>query len=315
MATLSTEELLTDVMDAFKVRFPLINSIATDFSSEPSSLNQTLTARITSLPTVQDYDATNYGYETNAADANGLTTDVSVTLNRHKHVPVKVDYIDQISTKRDLYAEATGNLAYALGKEAFDYAMGLAVAANFSENTVETTANTDKETLDAIAKGLNENGASPVGRFGIVNSATYNQLEADARIASGDYYGQQRTNNGYGNLTNVSGFDNIYEYPSLPANSENLAGFFGTSESIVMASRVPNDVEQLASRVGIPAISRVNTVTDADTGLTLMGITWQKSGLFDVYTTLVWIYGMAAGKQGGTAGTLTDYAGHRLVTA
>ncbi len=45
-----------------------------------------------------------------------------------------------------------------------------------------------------------------------------------------------------------------------------------------------------------------------------MGIKWQKSGPFDLYMTLVWLYGIAAGAQGGSAGDKTDYAGHRLVT-
>lgn len=315
MSTLQTEELLTDVMDAFKVRFPLLNNISTDFDGSSAKLGQTITARVSSLPTVQNYDATNYGYETNAADANGLTSDVSVTLDRHKHVPVKIDYIDQISTKRDLYNETIGNLAYSLGKEAFDHAMSLIVDAGFSHNVTETLANTDKDTLSSISAELNLNGAAPVGRYGIVNSATYNALEADQRISSGDYYGQSRTGNGYGQLSNVAGFENIYEYPDMPTNSVNLAGFFGTREAIVMAARIPNDVEQLANRVGIPSISKVDTVTDADTGLSLMGITWQKSGLFDVYTTLVWVYGMNAGRLGGAANAGLDKAGVKLVTA
>jgi hypothetical protein len=314
MSTLQTEELLTDVMDAFKVRFPLLNNISTDFDGSSAKLGQTITARVSSLPSVQNYDAT-YGYEANAADANGLTSDVSVTLNKHKHVPVKIDYIDQISTKRDLYNETIGNLAYSLGKEAFDHAMSLIVDAGFSHNVTEALADTDKDTLSSISAELNLNGAAPVGRYGIVNSATYNALEADARISSGDYYGQSRTGNGYGQLSNVAGFENIYEYPDMPTNSVNLAGFFGTREAIVMAARIPNDVEQLANRVGIPSISKVDTVTDADTGLSLMGITWQKSGLFDVYTTLVWVYGMSAGRLGGAADTGLDKAGVKLVTA
>tara|TARA_R110001632_G_scaffold37851_1_gene95509 strand:+ start:685 stop:1626 length:942 start_codon:yes stop_codon:yes gene_type:complete len=313
MSTLSTTELITDVMDAFKVRFPILNNLSTDFSSDSARLGQTITARIAGLPTVQDYGAD--GYESNAADANGLTTDVNVTLNRHKHVPVKIDYIDQISTKRDLYNETIGNLAYSLGKEAFDHAMSLAAVANFSQATVSADAASDKDVLDAITASMNGVGAAPVGRYGIVNSAVFNALEADPRISSGDYYGQRRGANSYGNLSNVSGFENIYEYPSLVSGAGNLSGFFATREAIVMASRLPTDVEKLANRVGIPSISKVDTVTDADTGLSLMGITWQKSGVFDVYTTLVWVYGMSAGTQGGAAGTLSDYAGHRLASA
>ena len=56
MATLSTTELITDVIDAFKVRFPLMSAIGTDFSSDEAKLGQTITGRILSLPSVQDYD-------------------------------------------------------------------------------------------------------------------------------------------------------------------------------------------------------------------------------------------------------------------
>lgn len=314
MATLSTTELITDVIDAFKVRFPLMSAIGTDFSSDEAKLNQTITGRILSLPSVQDYNGTD-GYKSNSASANGLTTDVSVTLNRHKHVPIKVDFLDQVSTKRDLYAETVGNMAYALGKEAFDYALGLVTEANFTNEVVATTANSDYDVLGSINKTLNTNGASATGRIGIVNSDVFQTLDADQRIASGDYHGQQRGASAYGVLSNVSGFESIFEYPDLPDNSQNLSGFFTDKTGIVMASRIPNDVEALANRIGIPAISKVDVVSDADTGLTMMGITYQDAGTFDVYTTLTWIYGVSAGTQGGSAGALTDKGGVRLATA
>jgi hypothetical protein len=314
MATLSTTELITDVIDAFKVRFPLMSAIGTDFSSDEAKLGQTITGRILSLPTVRDYDGTD-GYKANSASANSLTTDVSVTLNRHKHVPIKVDFIDQVSTKRDLYAETVGNMAYALGKEAFDYTMGLVTETNFTNEVVATTANSDYDVLSSVNKTLNTNGASATGRIGIVNSDVFQTLDSDQRIASGDYHGQQRGASAYGVLSNVSGFESIFEYPDLPDNSQNLSGFFTDKTGIVMASRIPNDVEALANRIGIPAISKVDVVSDADTGLTMMGITYQDAGTFDVYTTLTWIYGVSAGTQGGSAGDLTDKGGVRLATA
>lgn len=104
-------------------------------------------------------------------------------------MPVKIDYLDQISTSRDLYQESVGNLAYSLGKEAFDHAMGLILAATFSQSSIFTTGNSDKDMLDNIAGDLNGIGAAPIGRFGIVNTAVFAALEADSKIASGDYHG------------------------------------------------------------------------------------------------------------------------------
>lgn len=314
MATLSTTELITDVIDAFKVRFPLMSAIGTDFSSDEAKLGQTIRGRVLSLPSVQEYNGTD-GYKSNSVSANSLTTDVDVTLNRHRHVPIKVDFLDQVSTKRDLYSETVGNMAYSLGKEAFDYAMGLAVQANFSHEVVASEANSDYDALAKANSVLNKNGASATGRFGIVNSNVFNALDADARIASGDYHGQQKGASAYGQLSNVAGFENVFEYPDMPANSETLTGYFGDKTGIVMASRIPNDVEALANRIGIPAISKVDVVSDADTGLSMMGITYQDAGTFDVYTTLTWIYGVVAGAQGGTDNSLTDKGGLRLATS
>lgn len=70
------------VIDAFKVRFPLLKKIATDFKAESARLGEQVIARVSSVPSVQDYDGTT-GYEANAASANEIVVDVPVTINRH----------------------------------------------------------------------------------------------------------------------------------------------------------------------------------------------------------------------------------------
>lgn len=314
MATLSSAEIISDVLDAYKTRFPLLTAISTDFSAEEARLGQTITGRIASLPTVRDYDATD-GYKANAANANDMTTDVSVTISNHKHVPVKIDYIDQIKTKRNLYNEVIGQLAFALGKKACDDALALITAANFTHSVTDGTP--DLSTLNTIAGTLNGQGAAPVGRFGIVNSATYQSLENDEKIASGNYHGQQRTSNAYGNLSNIAGFGNIFEYPDLATASSytNISGFFADRSSIVMAARVPSDYNAVAAQLGIPSIASTEVVSDPDTGLSIMGITYQEAGTFDIYTTMVMMYGFVAGTNGGSADDLLDNSAVVLASA
>ncbi len=101
----------------------------------------------------------------------------------------------------------------------------------------------------------------------------------------------------------------------MPDNSENQTGFFGTKESIILATRVPQDTNEIAKAAGIPQVASFETMTDPDTGLTLLGIKWIEQGTFDVYCTVTVMYGAVAGNQGGDTGAKTDYAGHRLVTA
>jgi hypothetical protein len=315
--TLSTPQILELVMDAFKVRLPFLTSaFATDFSDSQAKFNQQVNARIASLPTVQSYDAST-GYKANAAESKSLLDDVPVTINQHKHVPIKLDFLDEASTVNqiNLLEEATMNCGYVLAKSMADYCLGLAVAANFSETSTYSTANSDLDMLVNVREDLNAVGANTVGRFGIVNSAVMSTLTTDSRIASGDYHGQRIGAEAYGRLQNIQGFSNIWEYPDMPANSENLSSFFGTKESIILATRVPTDTNDVARAMGIPQIASFETMTDEDTGLTLLGIKWIEQGTFDVYCTVAVMYGAVAGMQGGSAGDKTDYAGHRVVTA
>lgn len=315
MATLTnTVELVTDVIDAFKVRFPMIASMSTDFSADEAKLGDTIRGRVSSVPAAADYDGTD-GYKANATSANSLTEDVSITLNQHKHVPVKVDYINQISTKRNLYNEVVGQMAFQLGKTMTDFVLNKITQANFTHELTGSELNSDYDALATATALLNANGAAPVGRYGIVNSGVFGALESDQRIASGDYHGQQRGGSAYGVLTNVGGFEAIYEYPALPANSENLTGFFADKSALVIASRVPTDMDAVAQSLGVPSIAKTEVVSDADTGLSFMNITYQDPHTFDMYTTTTVIYGAYAGAEGGTDNTGTDKGGLRLATS
>jgi hypothetical protein len=317
MLTLSTTQILDLVMDAFKVRLPfLVSAFATDFSDKRAKLNQTVNARIAGLPTVQDYDADS-GYKANATDAKSLLNDVPVTINQHKHVPIKLDFLDAAQTVSQikLLEESTMNCGYVLAKSIADYALSLSVAANFSKSSTFTALNSDKDMLEAVRVAMNANGANTSGRFGIVNSDVFSTLDGDSRISSGDYHGKRIGAEALGNLTGLQGFANVWEYPDMPANGENQSGFFGTKESIIIATRVPSDTAEIAKAAGIPQIASFETMTDKDTGLTLLGIKWIEQGTFDVYCTVTVMYGAVAGSQGGAAGELTDYAGHRIVTA
>ena len=304
-------------MDAFKVRLPfLVSAFATDFSNERAKFNQTVNARIASLPSVQSYDE-DTGYKANAADSKSLLNDVPVTIDQHKHVPIKLDFLDEASAVNqiNLLQESTMNCGYVLAKSIADYCLALATAANFSESSVVTEVNSDLDMLGGVRTALNAVGANTMGRFGIVNSAVMSTLNADSRIASGDYHGQRIGGEALGQLRGIEGFTNVWEYPDLPGNGENLSAFFGCKESVILATRVPNDTQEVATAMGIPQIASFETLTDPDTGLTLLGIKWIEQGTFDVYCTVAVMYGAVAGKQGGAAGEKTDYAGHRLVTA
>ena len=264
MATLTTTEILTDTLDAFKLQFPMLGNFTSDMSSGSAVKGQTIMAHIANLPTASTYDAT------------------------------------------------TG---YALGKSIVDFALGKVLAANFTNAVNESVVgDVDRETLGAIRKEMNLNGAAPSGRFGIVNGDAFESLDTDPRIASADYHGQQIEGNSLGQLNNVSGFEAIYEYPTLAANGELLAGVFLDPRGIAIATRLPDHNIDYANDLGIPRAGKFEVVEDPDSGLALLGISWEQPGTFDQFLTVTVLHGAAAGAQGGSAGAITDKAGVRLTT-
>lgn len=313
-ATLSTNQLVNDVIDAFKVQFPVFRSMGTDFATGQAKLGQQVIARVSKVPTAATYDATT-GYKNGATSANSTVEDVTVTLNQHKHIPIKISHLDQIATTRDLYSDSIRNVAYAMGKTFLDYILSLSVAANFTQSTTETINNTSRDTLGKVRKAMNAKGAMNFGRYGIVNSDFYEQLEKDARITSADYYAQRTGANGYGMLQNVSGFSAIYEYPDLPANSHNQSAVFADPRAFVLATGIPSDTGVIAARYGIPQVMSQEVISDPMSGMQFLLLKWQEAGTGDLYFSLAFLYGATAGAAGGSAGDKTDYAGHRVVTA
>jgi len=215
--TLFENELLATVLGKFKVQFPMLTSFTTNFSSDGVIDGQTLTARIRKAATVRSYGGT-AGYEDNAALSTDLLEDVPVTVNRHRHVPVVIDH-EKVSASSINLDEAAGEIAFDLGKEAVDYALGLCRGSNFSQRSEYTEASSDLDATENIRGDLNAIGARQTNRFGIVNTAVSGFLGLDSRVASGDYHGQLNGPNAFRTWTGVSGFQNIWEYPSMPENN------------------------------------------------------------------------------------------------
>lgn len=315
MATLTVNEIMMDTLDAFKTVVPMIRAFSTDFSSKTAVKGDTITAHISGLPSVADYNATT-GFVNGAVEAETLLTDVPVVLDQLKHVPVKVDWLTQLASKKPLYLEAIRNQAYVLGKSVIDAAMAKFTAANITHKVTSAAANTQYETLEAIRTQLNSQSAASAGRFGFINSTVAGYLQQDPIISSGDYFGQRNGGQGFRNWQNIAGFENIWEYPDLPT-AESLTGVFGERRLVTVATRLPDfsNNDAVAGALGIPRVMRYYPIQDPETGLALLGVAWQAAGTGDIYVSACVLYGTAVGTQGGAADAITDKAGVRLATA
>jgi hypothetical protein len=314
--TLTVDEIMMDVLDAFKVEIPfMLSSWSTDFSSKTAVKGDKITAHISTLPVTQSYDVTT-GFKANAAAADSLIADVPVTLNQFKHVPVKVTWLTQLASKIPIYREAIRQYGYVLAKSVVDYAITQILAANSTYSETIAPINFNLDSCETLRTDLNTQKASPRRRFGILNSTYAASLQNDDRVKSALFYGQLNGDYGYRVFRNVAGFPNVWEYPDFPAggNGENLVGFFGDPRAVVIANRRV-DFSNAAEMLGVPQVMKFYQVSDPDSGLEMTGVGWQEVGTGDVYVSCALLYGVTVGKNGGAQNAVTDQALLRLKSA
>lgn len=215
MPTLSTTLILQKTLERFAVQFPMLEGMSTDFSDKPLRLNDTVTAHVEVLPTAADYNAST-GYAGGATDGRSLLVDLPITVDKHRHVPIKLAHLDLIKDQKNRYGRLIDNTSYVIGKEMVDSVLGKFNSANVSYGTTEAVANWDLETLEGVNSQMNLQGASPAGRIGIISTLAAGQLALDNRIASKDFYGALTGGSAYRVFRNIAGFQAIYEYPGLP---------------------------------------------------------------------------------------------------
>jgi len=316
--TLTTKEILLDVIRSFTKQIPAINRMGTDFRPDRLKLNQTYIAHIPGLPTIADYDAAQGGYKKGAQSARSLLTDVPIIVNKHKHVPLKWTHLDSIQDNKQRYTEVIQNAGYTLAKAVIDDLLSQVLAANFSEKTIKAIADFDLEALTEITGKLNMRGALTNGRAAIISTAAANVFGADIRVSSKDFKGQMAGDSSLRRWQSVAGFADVFEYPDMPANGENLYAFAFDPRAFALLAGIPEDFHSpVAAQLGIPNSMGFESVTDPDTGITMAAVSWQEQGTGDFFWSPTIVWGSALGKQGAAnpAGSLTDYAGHRIVSA
>jgi hypothetical protein len=254
MPTLSTTRLLQSLLSAYRVQVPMLGNMATQFDDAPIRLGETVMAHVRTLPTKASYDAST-GYANGANSARSLLTDVPVVVDSHEHVPLRWEHLNNISDQKDNYNGAIADASYVLGRSMVDSVMAKYRASNISGQEASAAADVDLEVLEAINTRMNENGASPSGRIGIVSSAVAGALALDKRIASRDFYGILNGGNAYRVFRGVAGFQAIYEYPGLSNNNKAGQAFTAATTDIITAAGhgfVNGDRVRVSSTTALP---------------------------------------------------------------
>jgi phage I-like protein len=282
-------------LELLKSIFPPLVRFTTDFSDQPATFNQNIITRIITVPTVVTYSTA-----TGWADASAQTTDVTITINNHKGIPITFGENLLASTMRQLFGEFAEASAYALAKDLVDSIYSRLTDANFTNNTVSTSAAFNRSAVIDVGVALSTRGV-PLGlgnRTMLLWPVAFGNLEKDTSMVQ---FGTnvpmptiitEGTTPESAFAIKVESF-NIYSAPNLPSNNANLVGFAGSKSALCIATRTPNDYT--TANPG-SSFGNVQMVTDPDIGITVMQVQYVNHTLGTATSRIALMYGTAAGQ-------------------
>lgn len=214
--TLSSPEILLDVIRAFRVSVPAINLLGRNFRQTGLRFNKRYTAHVATVAAVESVSTT---YDVTGNDARELLSDVPVTVDKRFGARLYWRNLLAIQDDKFEYNKVIESAGAALAKAMVDDLLSTARSEYFSQRTIVATADSDVDMLASVTTAMNGVGASSLGRVMFCNSAVAASLAADSRLGSKDFAGQLQGEEGYRSWSRVNGFRLIQEYPSLPVNN------------------------------------------------------------------------------------------------
>jgi hypothetical protein len=293
LGTLNSALILQEALRLVFTQRPLLSAITKNMDTMGALQNQTVITRLKTVPPAVNADD---------AAPDFITTDVPVVLNKSRKVHARFTAAQLNSTNRNLLQEAAEPLARSMANDIIDSVAALWTTANFTNETVSNAP--DYSTMLELRKAITSRGVHGT-RYMAVNPATYEALLLDPR--ANRFYksflppGTDPIENG--ELNQVAGFAQIFEYPAIPSDNH-MTGFAFTDEATVLAIRPPLDPREAFPNGQVPFPGTFEIVTDPVTGLSVAAVEYIEADTLACNVQMRYIYGVAKGN--------TD-AGQRLV--
>lgn len=278
--------LAESVIASLKGKLPALRSFSSLFTAAESGAGKTV-----QVPLIGTSTATEFGSGGYLTQDDATITAANVTL-KHFKVSSRFSPLDVKMYGAQFLANAfVPTASNALAEKCLAEVGALIVAANYSSAVNTGAALSYAEVV--TAKGVLDAAKAAEPRAWVLNPTYANGLLSDATIIGNNVLGAGILTSG--NIGTLVGA-NVFQWNSLPANSESLAGFGCGADAIAVASALPMSE--------IPGFEVANAV-DADTGLGVQVIMGQEqSGYYNVTATL--LFGAAVGRATSL---------HRLTTA
>lgn len=290
LGSLAGTIVLNRSLDLLKVELPMLNGITTDFSAEAIKQGQQVTTRLRTVPTVTDYDP-----DTGYATSDVGTSDVSISINKHKAVQIAFGQSEIASTGRDLIGEQAEGISYALAKAFMADLMALPNNTDHGTNykTVKALASLTRADLVAMEKAMSKRGVSKSRQLW-VNPDVYEKFSNDTTLVNLAVYQKPEMITG-SSLPPIAGF-NVFRAVDLPATafgSGALQGFGFAPDAFALATRLPNDYTKAVGVDGGGALE----VISHESGISFQVVKFVDHILGKSYWRAALQYGVANGQK------------------
>ena len=263
-------------------KYPIIGTIATDFSEQQLPFGASVIAKIPSVGLCQNYNgATGY----NASSIN--TNDVTVTMNQHPYAALSLNDEEMTQISPALFAQLADSFAVSIGENVMSSIAALWTTGNYTGTpTVQAATGVSRLTVINAETQLNIRNVPKAGRFAVVNSVFYGQLLQDPSLVS-TFFVPGGPGVAGPNVPVVNGIQ-ITEYSLLP-NTANLQAVVGARDSVAIVARVPQDPTAL----NVPLVGNITVVTDPNSKLSVQVRDWYDFGLGAHKVAYTLMYGVA----------------------
>jgi hypothetical protein len=277
--------LAESVINSIKGKLPALKSFSSVFSTLEGQAGKSVFVPLVGVSTATEFGSGGYLTQDDAT-----LTGATVTL-KHFKVSSRFSPLDVKSYGAQYLVNAfTPTAANAIAEACLGEVSALILNANYSSSANTGAALSYAEVV--TAKGVLDAAKASDTRALILNPTYANSLLTDAQIAAAYALGANVIQTGQ--IGQVGGMA-VYQWTSLPTNSENLAGFACGSDAIAVASGLPMSE--------IPGFEVANAF-DADTGLGIQILMGQEqSGYYNVTATL--LFGAAKGRATSLTRLLT----------
>jgi hypothetical protein len=274
--TSSPAILAESVIASIKGKLPMLKSFSSVFSTLEGTAGKSVFVPLVGTSTASEFGSGGYLTQDDAT-----LTGATVTL-KHFKVSSRFSPLDVKSYGAQYLVNAfTPTAANAIAEACLKEVADLITVANYASGAVTGASISYAEVV--TAKGVLDAAKASDTRALVLNSTYANNLLTDSQIAAAYQLGATTITTGQ--IGQIGGMS-VFQFSSLPGNSEGLAGFACGSDAIAVASGLP--------MAEIPGFESAVAV-DADTGLGIQILMGQEqSGYYNVTATL--LFGAAKGR-------------------